>query len=223
MVGTVVATIVWIVMLRNSIYSIIIGCIVGILIMIALGNDLIVDFLSDTLRIGSGRYNLGVHQLDTLSSGRLSQYDYALRLISERPLTGHGLNVVGEGSRLATSGIHNIWLKFFAQGGFVPVVVIGGFCLFMACKAVALSREWKTFEEAVLARMAAGIIISGLAMSMFEPSVIIGTFQTSAMWWVAVGVVSVLSARMTFARRAIQAQRRARLSVRPIAEQASHD
>lgn len=75
--------------------------------------------------------NWGGQQARGTAEDRVSQYQYALRLIQERPF-------LGDGEAIARSGmqIHNIWLNVAANGG-----VVAGFGLFglmICCFATAL-------------------------------------------------------------------------------------
>lgn len=156
------------------------------------------QFAVEQLRINRLQSGSLYTAIDGFSAGRLAMYVEGLQLFSERPLLGHGF---GSYELQAFDGeLHNVWLRLLVEAGpFLPLV-FGGIVL------TALFRVRRT-AHAVRGRYMSGLgsddgsvafavyatLLAGVVVSMFEPAAPLGSFQASAVWWVALGAVPAVS------------------------------
>ncbi len=153
------------------------------------------DFLFEQLRINRlATAVVSVDTIDKFSAGRVRGYIVALDLIGQSPFIGHGIGQVSlQQYGLGYPDIHNIWLKMAVESGIaLPVFVFLIICAVLA-KALALAKQLrgKDLERDDRLFMLALILIVfvGVVLSFFEPNVLIGTFQNSAIWWAAAGTI----------------------------------
>jgi O-antigen ligase len=126
----------------------------------------------------------------------------ALSLILDKPIIGHGLDYFDATTGIEAGEIHNFWLRITTQGGLGVLFFMLVFVSNTVKQGFLVSRSHGlTSTEMALARASTAALLSGLAMSMFEPHALIGSFQTSAMWWTAVGIVVGFSAKLARLRR----------------------
>ena len=125
--------------------------------------------------------------LNDLSAGRVGGAMQAVGHLAERPFAGHGLGTVRIEYGAARPEIHNLWLKWAVYCGilaplfFLAIVVS---LLRRARRAIAVATENRSVV------VVAGLtLIAGLVLSMLEPGVPFGTFQNSALWWAAAGLI----------------------------------
>lgn len=171
--------------------------VVSILSLPVLMNETIGKSLFTSLRIPSASVNSNaelITRIDDISSGRIKTYLEGIRLITERPLQGHGPRLDGVEKVYTTSSIHNMWLKLWAEFGmFFPLVF---FCIV----ASILLRSWSHTRRLLklqrskcnqyyIFMSSSLILLSGIIISLLEPSTLLGAFQNAAIWWAAAGVV----------------------------------
>ena len=136
----------------------------------------------DELRLATG--GLGsLNSLNDLSTGRVENYEKGFALFSSHPLLGVG---IGNGHVQTAMGdlmVHNIILRFAAEGGlFYAMALIILFIL-------ALRYAWVTFRSSSSLHSAAAVVVLiGIAVSMVEPEVPLGSFYINAMWWFSLAV-----------------------------------
>lgn len=191
MTGSATIVILWILFRDNRNYLIILLVVSLIFLYLFIGSE----FWADKFRMGKSYTAGGVVDFDEFSSGRMVQYDYAVYLIKNNPIFGYGFDYYGTERELYASGIHNVWLKLLVQGGVFSVGILA-FCVYSVLYSFRLGRRIHFSPiDKLFYQSACSTLLAGVVMAMFEPSVIVGTFQTSAIWWASLGVVSGLSTR----------------------------
>lgn len=129
---------------------------------------------------------------DDVAAGRLTGYLYALGQIAERPFIGHGF---GEVLIDGTTQIHNIWLRLAAEGGVPVALVFGAIVVTILLRAWRIERVYDAQRRAGLTAEAIDplplflVLVAGLIAAMFEPNMLLGSFQNSAFWWAAAGIM----------------------------------
>ncbi len=144
-------------------------------------------------RLDTGGSMLGT--LDYFSAGRITSYLFAIKEIMQHPILGSGFGNAGIGGH----EIHNLWLRMAVEGGvFLPlvffyfVVRLLKFSL-RSIRHQALSSN-KQFSDEIkrninIVTIYRVVIYSGILISMFEPNVLLGSFQNSALWWATAGAL----------------------------------
>lgn len=134
--------------------------------------------------------------LNFVSGHRVRHFNIAFERIAQRPLVGHGWKrVLLRGYRGRVVEVHNLWLRWAVYAGLLAPL---GFALLTLAVLAAVFRLWRRTrrtEEGDTARVLGLILILGLIASMFEGSVILGSFQLTALWWAAAGAAVGLEAR----------------------------
>ena len=145
------------------------------------------------------RLEVGVKSLEDLdhfSAQRIGGYLMAVDLLKERPWIGYGIGqVIYETSNARHTEIHNLWLKWMVYCGvlaplFFLIMVIR--LLGIAFQQLRLAARWGD------ARSVAALVLTlllGILLTMAEPNPLVGTFQTSAVWWAVAGTVLGLCVR----------------------------
>jgi O-antigen ligase len=127
--------------------------------------------------VSSGTVNAAV--LDHFSAGRIIQYQLAVEGIINRPIMGHGVHAfqdLGLGYEL-----HNVWLRLWYESGILVLVL---FIIMIVYSVRSKSTERGQFNY--FARLC---MYGGICMAFFEPSVLLGAFQNSAVWWLSFSLV----------------------------------
>jgi hypothetical protein len=146
---------------------------------------------------------------NSFSAGRLGAYRYGLGKAMERPFIGYGFgNAIYRGDE-----IHNLWLKLWLESGILlPITLLAGIVALVlpsqrqVPRAVTpLSSKAPTAasiksQDSQVRRICAIIVAQGLLLSLFEPNALIGSFQATAMWWVAAGILCHRAVRATAVR-----------------------
>lgn len=137
--------------------------------------------------------NASVDKLDHFSANRITTYRFAIKKIGESPLFGHGfgrVNVVGD------SEIHNVWLKHAAEAGlfFLASELLLIWKLMVPLPGVKRARKSQRAltDNARLYLFCWATLFGGLIISMLEPRMLFGSFQSSAIWWCAAGALAAL-------------------------------
>ena len=154
------------------------------------------DYLFEHLRLYRlATAQMSVSTLDSFSAGRMGGYLIALELIAQRPLLGHGFGrVVLEDFGIGYTDVHNLWLRLAAESGILLPVTFGGFIASLVARVRSLFRDIIPSERLLIFVLSA-VVLNGVVVSMFEPNSLIGTFQNSAVWWAAVGVLLGMASR----------------------------
>ncbi len=128
-------------------------------------------------------------RLDNLSAHRIQGYVHGLEKIQERPFFGHGLKQVMLDTRWGTqTEIHNLWLKWATYTGVLaPLFFLTMVLLILRSGWQILRDRLATTEERGEAAVLALIVLAGLAISMIEINLPLGSFQLTAIWWAAAG------------------------------------
>lgn len=130
-------------------------------------------------------------KLNFVSANRLSGYQTGLVKLAERPLRGHGLGqVLVQGSQRPNIEIHNLWLKWAVYSGILGPLLfaaMAGSVLVAGIRLWIMSRQDAVQGSAAMALIL--IVISGLLASMLQPNALIGSFQYTALWWAAAGLL----------------------------------
>lgn len=127
------------------------------------------------LRLGSG----------DISAGRSEQYLYIGGMIEEMGFFGLGYN--GPRKYFLAHGMgdhafHNAYINMFMQFGW-PMLLILLVIVIKATKSMVYGLKSKNTLKVVLAL----VLLSGLMLSLFEPSVIFGSLGGYDIWWFAFG------------------------------------
>ena len=134
-------------------------------------------------------YGRAFTRVDDFSASRLAGYVLALEHIRERPLLGYGFGqVLLQIPPVGVFEIHNLWLKLAAESG----VLLPLFFAIMVVRVLVAARRSKSSaqlpgEAEITSPALVLIVVVGLILSQFEPRVLLGSFQNSALWWAAVG------------------------------------
>ena len=132
-----------------------------------------------------------ITKLDSASTNRLSIYRTGLKRIAERPFLGHGIKQVLVAGRWKPQiEIHNLWIKWAVYSGILAplwFVIMIGFILVFAFRLLTAKPDAE--EHRAKTVVLTLIVLSGLIASLFEPNVLIGSFQYAAIWWAAAGVL----------------------------------
>ena len=149
------------------------------------------DYLIDQFRLGSIQSsNVSVEDLDRLSSGRVVGYMVAVDLIAAKPFMGHGFEQITlEQFGIGYQEVHNMWLQLWVESG---IGFAAGFALIVLAilRRAWDGRKYRRSQATKHAALALGLVVaSGLVVSMFEPRTLLGSFQNTAIWWAAAGVL----------------------------------
>ena len=136
---------------------------------------------------------LSLTNLNILSTNRIKTYIMAIELLREQPIRGYGMGqiLISTGLDGEVVEIHNLWLRWAVECGiFLPL-----FFLAMVCSV--LRQAWqligfgilKGTTDRIVAFLLGLILLAGLALSLFSPRALIGAFQSTAVWWAAVGAL----------------------------------
>ena len=133
---------------------------------------------------------------DVFAASRVTTLRKGINGIQERPFTGHGLRAEemltdrGEvwGKNPDPVEIHNLWIKWGAYTGlagpiWMAVIVIA----IMRIGVNNLSLAWRYARDRMAAAALFLILVVGAVSTMFEPNVLVGSFQLTALWWAAAG------------------------------------
>lgn len=142
-------------------------------------------YLIEHLRLDRVASGTGLKELNHLSAGRIGSYIYALELFIKNPVIGVGIG----NSDVGGHSIHNMWLKFLADAGIFFIFTFA----FMIAKVIKGARRFLSDNETSFVLIA--VVAQGLVSSMFEPSMILGSFQNSAIWWASFGLLSGMTLR----------------------------
>ncbi len=144
----------------------------------------VVAILSDVWRFVPAEFLRGfqggggfLERINAASTGRIESYFAGMRLFADSPLVGVGSDaLVHIGSGGGVVRVHNLWLRLLAEGGlisFVPwaiatVMIIGWGVLGPAHRRLIDARP---------------VVVLGLVLALIEPSMLIGGFNSSVIFW----------------------------------------
>lgn len=142
--------------------------------------------------------------LDFVSGHRIRQIELSVERIADRPLAGHGWRQVlfheEYSNRLVEA--HNLWLRWALYAGLPAPGWFAFLALSILVAAVRLAYRLRRTEHAGLAGTLALIVFFGLFASLFEGSVLLGSFHLAAVWWGAAGAALGFEARLRERERA---------------------
>lgn len=135
--------------------------------------------------------NPDIEEIDSFSAGRVLTNLRALQIAAERPFTGYGFGTI----TFEGHDIHNLWLKMMVEGGFlfplmflaIVIQLLRGTFLNKSPPGNSNQEDANHYRAVTEIKSWGVVIICGLVISMFEPNVILGVFQNSAVWWAAAG------------------------------------
>ena len=114
-----------------------------------------------------------------------------MELIANRPLLGYGFDGLHSSALSRAEQIHNLWLRLGVQSGLLAPLVFASVVISVLLRSVRHYRETRTRRNSVKTRSVSTslplVLVAGLVISMFEPNTLLGTFQTSAIWWASAG------------------------------------
>lgn len=139
-----------------------------------------------------------LERLDHFSAGRIAQLKEGIRLAQEAPMLGHGFGNY-QLARLDPSAhremeIHNLWLRLLVETGLFLPAIFGGMLVVLLARE---RRRWRhrsrvtstpTSQQWIRAAETS-VVVAGMALSLFEPNVLLGSFQNSAVWWYSLGAL----------------------------------
>lgn len=134
-------------------------------------------------------------RVDTFTASRVTTLRKGLQGIQDRPFTGHGLRAenmltVREayGETKPNIEIHNLWIKWGAYTGIAgPIMMAVILIAVMRIGAKNVSVAWRYARDRMASTAFCLILIVGAIATMFEPNVLVGSFQLTALWWAAAG------------------------------------
>lgn len=145
---------------------------------------------------GIDRFDEPVSDVVELSNRRIDLVAFAVEEFSESPVTGQGYDQpVFEGLE-----IHNVWLRLAAEGGvLLPAALLA---VVVSIIAKALKGLWVATRirgRRAIVEWASlvSVLVGGVAISLAEPNIFLGTMHASAIWWCAAGGVIALHAGAT--------------------------
>ena len=122
---------------------------------------------------------------DDFSGGRARQFSYAMEVFGDSPFTGVGVDSIQEMMDKKFGNywnIHNLILRLTVESG----VLLGAYVSFIMLIILRSLKKMSASKETN--HMTTSVILVALIVSMFEPNMIVGTFQFSAFWWFAIGI-----------------------------------
>ncbi len=125
--------------------------------------------------------------LEQFTTHRISGFRAGLDYLITRPLTGHGFKqVFVEGRPGKMIEPHNFYLRWAVSAGILAPL------WFLVMMGMMLRNLTHAARHADLASREAIVVtglifIAGFIVSLFEGNVPVGSFQTAAIWWAAVG------------------------------------
>lgn len=134
--------------------------------------------------------------LSVVSARRMEHFNTAVASILGRPLTGHGWRqVLMSGYLGRTVEVHNLWLRWALYAGLLAPLLFGA--IVVTILTAAFRRWWRIRLKpgADLSLVLVLILCLGVFASFFEGSILVGSFQLTALWWAAAGAVLGLEAR----------------------------
>ena len=142
---------------------------------------------------------------DVFTASRVTTLRKGIDGVQERPFTGHGLRadnllthrgpVWGEPTEPVE--IHNLWIKWAAYTGVLgPLMMAVVLIAILRIGLKNLSVAWRLARDRLAATSLCLILLAGALSTMFEPNVLVGSFQLTALWWAAAGsALAMWSAR----------------------------
>ena len=172
----------------------------GVLIIASMGAGIVED-ASDHLRFDrlSAGQDSTFDDFNSFSAGRLGAYIVALDMITESPIVGQGFGA--EDARYGGAEIHNLWLRLAVEGGLPLALTFGAIVAYiLMAKQPSVGRhrvaerlsprlEDVELNLKLVSRVLVVALLGGLLITMFEPRMLIGSFQKSAAWWAAAGLL----------------------------------
>jgi hypothetical protein len=130
-----------------------------------------------------------VSTLDHFSAGRISNYLFAIEKWLESPVFGHGY---GNVEVIKGAEIHNLWLRLLAEGGIFLFGAFLYFCYRVTREAffnnkIKKQPNTKSRFHHAIRNLFLVVFLQGFILSMFEPRILMGSFQVSALWWIVIG------------------------------------
>jgi hypothetical protein len=137
--------------------------------------------------------DFGGDSLDALSAGRMARNLEGLSLVAQKPIVGWGAGDLTDSFLRSAQQIHFVPLRLAVENGILMPIVFFGLIVMtvhrhfrvLGSNVKVLSREEKILGVTILV-----ILITGLVLTFFEPSVLIGAFQPTAIWWAALAFAS---------------------------------
>lgn len=129
--------------------------------------------------------DLSMISLDDLSGGRIRQILYSLTIISENLFFGIGIDNIKD-LMIYNFGnewnVHNLILRLTVESG----LFLGIYMLIILLYIFKIS--FNNYRISYKNHLIFLVILVGLVVSLVEPNMIVGTFQFSVIWWLAVSL-----------------------------------
>ena len=132
-----------------------------------------------------------------IGTGRIAGYRVAVSAVTERPLVGHGIGqVTVEGAHNQSVEIHSLWLKWAAYCGVLAPALFAIMVTALVRKGLWLALDRSGYLASTTAAVLLVVVTSGLLASLFEANALIASFQYTAVWWAATGILLGIYARV---------------------------
>jgi hypothetical protein len=141
------------------------------------------ELVVSQLRIDRLESGYGGDTLNQFSSDRVVGYVYGIQQWMDNPVFGKGIKNVNIEAIAFVDEIHNFWIKTLAESGTIVFLFYIVFIALIFKNINAINNKKEIFIIFLL------LIIAGIIETMFEPNVIFGSFQNSAVWWLGVAVI----------------------------------
>ena len=129
--------------------------------------------------------DLSMISLDDLSGGRIRQILYSITIISENLFFGIGIDNIKD-LMIYNFGnewnVHNLILRLTVESG----LFLGIYMLIILLYIFKIS--FNNYRISYKNHLIFLVILVGLVVSLVEPNMIVGTFQFSVYWWLAVSL-----------------------------------
>lgn len=144
-----------------------------------------IDLIISSLRIERILGNeINFSTLNSFSANRLAGYQYGFEVWLDNPLFGKGQGNVDISSIAFVKDIHNFWIKTLAESGIFTFFFLISFVIYPIYKAWRYLRKYD--DDILLYSLL--VLVAGFVQTFFEPNVIFGSFQNSAIWWFALAL-----------------------------------
>jgi O-antigen ligase len=135
------------------------------------------------------------------TAGRVYLWQAAWRVGQDNFFTGVGLGKFGDLYAQNFSSVfpdryvtvkspHNLYLKYFSEGGILAVLALFVFVFCISKKSLKTLLSIKLYRsDRILICGFIGSLLSGLLLSLFSPGIIFGTFYLNILWWFSLVVL----------------------------------
>ncbi len=134
-------------------------------------------------------------RVNEASTGRIDSWVFGLKRFASSPIYGVGVEGLGIESVYGIGNVHNTWINILAESGLIVFLPM----IFLAARLFSLALNNGKRPKTIAGFPAFSwpdtrlVILSGLILSMAEPGIIFGNFNSNAPFWTAVWIALVRS------------------------------